>query len=146
MATGHWMKEKRVSETIDLPSFFDDYEDLAVEIVDDAESNEAEYCLPYSNRELADMICGAMDWEDFDLFEKQPFEEVYERRDEAELLAYAFISFLRYRLFKAAGEQGIGNALFNQKVMAYSEYWYIRLVEKWNQLSGDAPKIKPWVN
>ena len=134
-----------MGEALDAWSYFDPYEDLAVEIIDDAASNAAEYDLSYSNRELTEIICRSMGWEDFDLFETYDFEAVLFRGVAEELLAYGFVSFLRYRLFKAASEQGVGIAEFNARAMAYSEYWYIRLIERWGADNGKCAGRR-WVN
>lgn len=130
--------------SVDAESIFALYDDLAVEIIDDDRQNE-DVALSYSNRELAENICRAMQWEDFDLFESHDFESVNEGGDPATCLAYAFLSFLRWRVFTEASKRGIGIEAFNQKAAAYSEYWYIALVEKWNQQSEATP-MKAWVN
>lgn len=125
-------------------ALLDIYDDLAVEIVDDAAKN-TDADLPYSNRELAENICRSMDWEDFDLLGKFEFEKIAAEAPSPVVLAHAFISFLRWRLFRLASARGIGDEAFNQSCTAYSEYWYITLVRRWNELEG-GPVQKPWIN
>lgn len=130
--------------SVDAESIFALYDDLAVEIIDDDRPNE-DAALSYSNRQLAENICRKMAWEDFDLFEAHDFESVAEGGDEGTCLAYAFLSFLRWRLFTEASRRQIGIEVFNQKAAAYSEFWYIRLVERWNEQANGTP-MKAWVN
>lgn len=125
-------------------ALLDLYDDLAVEIVDEtAENTEAE--LPFSNRELAENICRAMGWEDFDLLAKYDFAEVEKTGQAEAVLAHAFISFLRWRLFRAATERSVGDAQFNQSCTAYSEYWYITLIRRWKSMTTGSP-LPSWVN
>ena len=125
--------------------FFAQYDDLAVEIVDrDAPIDDVG--LSFSNRELAQKICFAMGWEDFDLFEQHDFQKVFEENIPENCLTYAFISFLRYRLFSEAQQRGIGLPAFNERAVAYSEYWYITLVERWNSHNPDKPSTNNWKN
>lgn len=131
--------------SVDAENIFALYDDLAVEVIDDTRPN-TEAALAYSNRELAENICRTMKWEDFDLFESHDFETVHEGEDEGTCLAYAFLSFLRWRLFSEASKRGVGIEVFNQKAIAYSEYWYIKLVERWNSLNPAATPMKAWIN
>lgn len=129
---------------VDSESIFALYDDLAVEVVsDDSPNDDVE--LIFTNRELSEKICEKMGWEDFDLFETHDFEIAQERAVADECLAYAFISFLRYRLFTRASEGRVGVEAFNQSAAAYSEFWYIKLVEQWNELSDGTP-MKAWMN
>lgn len=130
---------------VDPEDIFRLYDDLAVEIIDDDRKNE-DVDLPYSNRELAENVCSAMKWEDFDLFEAHDFESVNEAGDGDTCLAYAFLSFLRWRVFTEASKRGIGVEAFNLKAATYSEYWYIALVEKWNSNNPNASPMKAWRN
>jgi len=130
------------TETIE--GLLDVYDDLAVEIVDSKSSN-ADVDLVYSNRELAENICRAMDWEDFDLLGFFDFQAIHDEGTAQEILAHAFVSFLRYRLFSAALRRGIGDSEFNQQTVAYSEYWYIKLVHRWNDLTHQRP-VSAWMN
>lgn len=128
----------------EIEAFLDVYDDLAVEIVDEDVKNEAA-ALDFTNQELAENVCRAMDWEDFDLLAHFDFAAVSDSGNVEHILAHAFVSFLRWRLFTAAMERGIGDNAFNQSCAAYSEFWYIALVHRWNDLSN-GPKMKPWVN
>ena len=130
---------------MDVEDIFALYDDLAVEVVSSTEPN-TDAALTYSNQELAENVCTAMGWEDFDLFDHHDFDTIYAAGDGNTCLAYAFLSFLRWRLFTMASTRGVGNEPFNQKSAAYSEYWYIRLVERWNESNPDSPAMKAWVN
>ncbi|AMO44155.1 hypothetical protein DSS3P8_097 [Roseobacter phage DSS3P8] len=131
--------------SIDTQGFLDLYDDIAVEIVDSAEPN-TDVDLTFSNRELSENICQAMDWEDFDLFETHDFQAIYDAADSASCLAYAFIAFLRWRVFTTASSRGVGEEGFNIRAATHSEYWYIKLVDRWNQQNPAAPQMKAWVN
>lgn len=130
--------------SIDPEDVFSLYEGIAVEIIDSTSPND-DVSLSYSNRELAENICQTMKWEEFDLFEHHNFEVVYEEGDAAKCLSYAFLSFLRWRLFTEASARGIGIEVFNIKAAAYSEYWYVKLVERWNESNAGSP-MKAWIN
>jgi hypothetical protein len=123
---------------------FSVYDDLAVEVVSDTRSNE-DVALSFSNRELAESICQAMEWEDFDLFETHDFEGVHKNNVPEACLAYGFLSFLRWRLFTRASAAGVGIESFNERAAAYSEYWYIRLIEAWNAHNPNAVPMKAWL-
>ncbi|WNL50700.1 hypothetical protein RPALISO_113 [Ruegeria phage RpAliso] len=126
-----------------VEGLFAAYDDLAVDIVSSAAPN-TDVDLTMSNRQLAENICEAMNWEDFDLLGKYDFEEVNTSENPAAILAHAFVSFLRWRLFSEAQKRGIGDAAFNLRCITYSEFWYIKLVNRWSTLNGG--KAKPWVN
>ena len=128
----------------EIEAFLDIYDDLAVDIVDEDVKNVAA-ALDYTNQELAEYICRIMDWEDFDLLGHFDFEAVHEEGNVEHILAHGFVSFLRWRLFSAALQHGIGDSEFNQSCAAYSEYWYIELVRHWNALTNGA-KMAGWVN
>jgi hypothetical protein len=130
---------------LDANNLLAPYDDIAVEVVSSREPNE-DVSLIYSNRELVEQVCGTMGWEDFDLFETHPFEDVHAAGVSDTCLAYAFIAFLRWRVFTTAAYRGVGVPAFSEKAAAHSEYWYIRLVERWNEKNVGAPKMRPWLN
>jgi hypothetical protein len=128
------------------------YDDIAVEVVSSDTSN-MDVSLAFTNRELVEHVCRALNVEDFDLFEEHAFELVYEehlaRGDDARAetpLAYAFIAFLRWRVFTIAMDRGVGIPTFSEKAASHSEMWYIRLVDLWNESNKDSPQIKTWMN
>lgn len=127
-----------------LERLLDIYDDLAVEIVDSQVQN-TDVDLPFSNHELAVNICRAMGWDDFDLLGFFDFPTVHDGGDAEEILAHAFVSFLRFRLFSTAIRQGIGSPEFNQSATAYGEYWYVKLVHRWNALTNNRP-VAAWLN
>lgn len=128
----------------DTESLFEPYDVLAVEVLGNHTKN-TDVSLSYTNQELAEHICQAMGWEDFDLFEHHDFPEVALSDDPAVCLSYAFLSFLRWRVFTTASARSIGVEAFNQKAAAYSEFWYISLVERWNNMAGASAPMKPWL-
>ena len=145
MDTGKLIRKGTRLTAFDTDQFFAAYDDIAVEIVDNSEPN-ADVDLSFSNRELAENICQVMAWEDFDLFETHDFEAVHRDGMAGVCLAYAFLSFLRWRVFTTAAARGVGIATFNDKAIAYSEYWYIKLVERWNSHNPNAKPMKAWIN
>jgi hypothetical protein len=145
MGTGKWMRKETRLTAIDTDQFFAAYDDIAVEIVDSSEPN-TDVDLVFSNRQLAENICRAMGWEDFDLFETHDFAGVYASGSADHYLAYAFLSFLRFRVFSTAARRGVGNVTFNAKAVAYSEYWYIKLVERWNEQNPVGRPMNAWLN
>ena len=126
-------------------TMFELYDDLAVLVVSSKMSNDS-VDLKYTNLELSENICSIMEWETFDLFETHDFQEVMDADEADKCLAYAFISFLRWRLFTEARKLGIGPDDFNINAAVYSEYWYIKLVERWSVLSGSSVSMKNWIN
>lgn len=129
----------------DSDNFLAPYDDIAVEVVDSTTPN-ADVGLSYSCRELAENVCQTMGWESFDLFEKHDFAVVNARGEGQECLAYAFIAFLRWRVFTTAASQNVGNQEFNAKASAHAEYWYIRLIDTWNKCNPNAPQMRAWTN
>lgn len=127
-----------------LERLLDIYDDLAVEIVDSKVLN-TDVDLPFSNHDLAVNICRAMDWDDFDLLGFFDFPAIHDSVEAEEILAHAFVSFLRFRLFSTALRQGTGSQEFNQSAAAYGEYWYIKLVHRWNTLTNSRP-VAHWLN
>lgn len=124
-------------------ALLDIYDDLAVTIVDDVQSN-VDVNLSLSNQEIAELVCTSMGWEDFDLLGHFDFDAAEKSSDTSTVLAHAFISFLRWRLFNAAAHQQIGDQEFNVQCVAYSEYWYLRLIQKWDTMeTGDTHKT--WI-
>jgi hypothetical protein len=129
----------------DVDSFLAPYDDIAVEVVDSTLPN-TDVGLTYSSRELAENICQTMGWESFDLFESHAFEKVAARAESSECLSYAFIAFLRWRVFTTAQERKIGAPDFNAKVAAHSEFWYIKLLDVWNKQNPGSEQMRPWVH
>lgn len=125
-------------------AILDVYDDLAVEVVSDNVPNTV-VDMPYSNMELSENICKAMDWEDFDILARHEFAEIEKSGEAKVVLAYAFLSFLRWRLFDEATRRGIGDADLNTRFCTYAEYWFIRLVKRWKFLSTGTPQTK-WLN
>lgn len=134
-----------MTEQLSLTDLMAPYDDVAVDVVDSTESN-ADVNLTFTNRELAENVCKTMNWESFDLFDKYDFEKVHAEGTPEECLAHAFVSFLRWRVFTLALQRGVGINEFSQRAAAYSEFWYIKLVSRWNESNPEAPQMKPWVN
>ena len=82
-----------------------------------------------------------MDWESFDLFEEHAFEAVLSAGDPETMLAYAYLSFLRWRVFTQASALQVGLEEFNQTAAAYSEMWYIKLVCAWSAANGNVVDV-----
>jgi len=127
--------------------FMDRYEDLGGQILDSALPNVA-YGLDYSNNELAGEICDAMDWDSFDIFQSIDFEATYENAGIEEVRAYCFLAFLRMDLFYTANAMGVGEKSFNMLAAALSEYWFKRLMDRFNFLHGDKEGVTPhpWIH
>lgn len=143
-----WLKKKKESPLTDksyVDHVLDMYEDVAVETVSSTAPN-TDVSLDFSNRELAEQVCQLMKWESFNLFETHDFDSVINRNVRDELLAYAFISFLRWRMFITSQSSGIGIPSFNERSAAYSEMWYVTLVEAWHMTAPDAVPVKRWVH
>lgn len=123
---------------VDTEQFFELYDAIAVEVVDSTAPN-TDAGLSMSNRAMAEKVCQIMGWEDFDMFESHDMQKAYDSNVAETCKAYAFVSFLRWRVFSIALQRGVGYESFNHKAATYSEYWYIALVERWAELSGVVP-------
>lgn len=145
MGTLYWKKLREELLLTELSNFIAPYDDIAVDIVSSSEPN-VDGGLPHSGKDLAEIVCKILGVEDFDLFEKHDFYEVHKRGVREECLAYAFIAFLRWRVFRTATERGVGIEEFNQKCTAHSEMWYIRLVDTWGSKVFPDVKCNLWIN
>ena len=127
----------------DVSDFFDQYDDIAVEVCDMPYPNEV---IPdFTNIEICGEICDLMDWEYFDIFDDIDINSIYESKDPNILKAYGFMYLLRWQVFSYAIEVGIGEAEFNERAVAHSEMWYLRLANRYVEvLGGDADKS--WLN
>lgn len=132
--------DNQISEELMAP-----YDDIAAELVVSKDLN-SDVDLPYSNWDLVEIVCKTLDVEDFDLFETHDFEHVHVHGNAERCLAYAFIAFLRWRVFSRALQLNVGIHSFSEKAQAHSEYWYIKLVDRWSQLNPDAKPMPKWVN
>lgn len=124
--------------------FFAPYDDIALEVCDNPYPN-TDLDLELSNTELCCEICDLLGVEYFDMFEDLVPAELLKSKDMGIVRAHAFIYLLRWQTFVSAKEQGIGTESFNEAAIAHSELWYIRLSERYVELSGGVPDGK-WVN
>lgn len=130
-----------------LNKLLDRYDDLAVDVVGDLESN-APRGLPYTNVEMTEIILEILNWESFDLFHAIDFEAAFNVTDSDHVRAYCFLAYLRYDLFIVAIAAGVGDESFNKTAAATSEYWFRRLKDRINTLSvGDTGATKHnWIH
>jgi hypothetical protein len=135
-----------IDERAQLEKFLDRYDDLACVVVEDQRPNDS-YGLDMCNQELVETICDALDWDGFSLFDNFDFEEVVKLDDKEVIRAYCFLAFLRMDLFWAALNGQIGDPVFNKFVATYSEYWFKRLLDRYNSLYKDEAETKHgWIH
>lgn len=123
--------------------FYDQYDDLATEICDNPFVNED---VGLSNQEMVEEICNLMNVEYFDLFDDLTPKRIEDGEDLDLIKAYAFLYYLRWQVFYTANEYSVGLKEFNEKAIAHSEMWYIRLTDRYRVLQGGGTADKTWVN
>ena len=127
----------------DIDDFFDQYDDIAVEVCDMPYPNEI--ISDYTNMEICSEICDLLDVDYFDMFADINITEEIKAENPERLKALGFIYLLRWQVFVAALEIGVGNQEFNERAIAHSEMWYIRLANRHLEvMGGDADKS--WLN
>ena len=109
-----------------IEAFFNQYEDIAVEVISDERPN-TQVGTDMSNADMAEAVCQIMDWEFFDLFDEYDYNLVYKSGTAPMVMAFCYIAFLRWELWRASIENNVGDADFNKKACAYDEVWYLRL-------------------
>lgn len=129
----------------DKMDFFARYNTLAAELVEDTETNLA-LGVPDSNAELAVKICTFMEWESFSLLAKMDFQAIYDGTNLKELLAHAYLAFLRLQLFSCAEQMEIGETQFNEMSAAHSEYWYLKLIDKFDAVDEGRNVTHEWLH
>ena len=136
-----------VDEREQLDRYLAQYDDLAMDVLDDGRSN-TRHGIPWSNAALAQAVLQGMDWEYFDLFAPVDYEGTYASDDADTIQCYAFIAFLRMMLFSAAYAAGVGEPEFNKSAAASSEYWFKRLWDRHEALEKgeDTPKPHKWIH
>ena len=128
-----------------VEGFLSQYDDLAIAVIDDQRPN-THADMEMSNAEMAAEACNIMEWEEFDLLYQFPFEEIYNTGSVSQILAYFYVAHLRPDLFNSAAIQDIGDREFNRHARAFSEYWYMKLRDKYDALVADAPVKHIWMN
>lgn len=136
-----------INERDQLNRLLDQYEDIAVEVIDDEDSNESRG-LPYTNAQMSNVILEEMGWESFDLFQDMDFAEVYASDDAGKIRAYCFLAYLRLDMFNIANHAGVGDADFNSVCAVASEYWFRRLLDRCTSLTTNSkqPTKHIWLN
>lgn len=134
-----------VDEREQLDRYLVQYEDLAIQVLDDDRPN-SHYGLPWSNTELTQIVLNDMDWEFFDIFETLPYAEIYTEGDDNAVRCYSFIAFLRMMLFSVAFANHVGDSEFNKLASAHSEYWFKRLQDRYGSFTKKDDTNHKWVH
>jgi len=134
-----------MNEETNVAEYFDQYEDLAVAVINDHRPNMTND-MEMSNMDMASEICDVLDWEEFDLFTPYDFEKAYNEGTAEEVRAHFYLTHLRLDLFYSAQEHGIGDEVLNRHAVAYSEYWWMRLRDKYEALHAGEPVKHMWLH
>ena len=125
--------------------FFDLYDELALAVLDDQRPN-THSGMEMSNADMVEEICRLMEWEDFDIFTPFDFEKVYKNGSLHQILAHFYLSHLRLDVFYSAKQEEIGDHLFNITASSFSEYWYLKLRDRYDALSSGRETTHSWVH
>lgn len=128
-----------------VAEFFDQYDDLALAVIEDQRPN-IQNGMEVSNAEMVEIICDMMDWEFFDLFTPYDFEDAYKNGSMNQILAHCYIAYLRCELFHSARQEGVGDFAVNQYAGAFSEYWYMKLSDKYDAMYIGESTSHSWVH
>lgn len=133
------------NEDPQVSTYFDQYEDLALAIIDDKRPN-FQNGLELSNIEMVAAICEIMHWEDFDLFAPYDFEDIYTNGELPQILAFFYLAHLRHELFYSALQGSIGDRNINIYAKVFSEYWYNKLQDRYNAIYTGQKTEHKWVH
>jgi len=128
-----------------VAEFFDQYDDLALAVIEDNRPN-MQNGMEMSNAEMVEAVCDLMGWEDFDLFASYDFEAAYKNGSMNQILAHFYIAHLRCELFYSARQENIGDYAVNQYAVAFSEYWYMKLRDKYDAMYAGESTSHGWVH
>lgn len=128
-----------------VSAFFDMYDDVALAVLDDQRPN-TDVGMEMSNSELTEEVCRLMDWEDFDVFTPFDFGKVYKSGATHQILAYFYLAHLRLEIFTAAQNEEIGDRLFNKTAISFSEYWYLKLRDRYDALYSGRETAHHWMH
>lgn len=134
-----------MSDDPQVYEFFEQYEDLACAVIDDDRPN-LHVDMEISNSEMTEEVCRLLGWPDFDLFDAYDFQKIYERGSMEQLLAYFYIAHLRLELFTSARIQRIGDHVLNQMACSFSEYWYLKLRDRYDSLYAGRETKHDWMH
>ena len=127
-----------------VEDFFMQYEDLALEVVEDERPN-TQFGTTMSNADMSEAVCQIMDWECFDLFDEYDYRMVYKSGAPPMVMAFCYVAFLRMELWSSAMDCEIGENAFNQQACAYDEMWYLRLRDRYAALVEQKDTKHPWL-
>jgi len=127
-----------------VAEFFDRYDEIALAVLDDTRPNH-QNGMEISNREMTEEVCRLMDWEDFDIFTPFDFGKVYKTGAVHQILAHFYIAHLRLEVFYSAQQEEIGDLLFNKTAISFSEYWYLRLRDRYDSLYAGEETSHKWL-
>jgi hypothetical protein len=125
--------------------FLSAYDELADAVLENTEPNTQDN-MEMSNAELTEQILELTGWESFDLLSSFDFDNIYQRGSMNQLLAYFYVAHLRYELFNAADHNDVGDSLLNRAALAYSEYWYLMLRDKYDSMYMGIETKHSWKN
>jgi len=134
-----------MSDHPQVEGFLNQYDDLAIAVIDDQRPN-LHVDMELSNAEMVEEVCRILDWEDFDLLTPYDFQTVYDTGSVSQILAHFYIAHLRLDMFNSALFQDIGERVFNKAACAFSEYWYMKLRDKYDALYSDEPVRHKWLH
>jgi len=134
-----------MSDHPQVEGFLNQYDALAMAVIDDQRPN-MQVDMELSNAEMVVEVCRILDWEEFDLMAPYDFKQIYETGSVSQTLAYFYIAHLRLDLFNSARYQNIGDHGFNKAACAFSEYWYMKLRDKYDALYTDQPVKHAWLH
>lgn len=125
--------------------FFDLYDGLALAVLDDRRPN-THSDMEMSNADMVEEICRLMEWEDFDIFTSFDFGKVYKDGSVDQILAHFYLAHLRLDVFYSAQQEKIGDNLFNKTAISFSEYWYLKLRDRYDALSSGQETAHSWMH
>lgn len=125
--------------------FFDLYDEVALAVLDDQRPN-THSGMEMSNADMVEEICRLMEWEDFDIFTPFDFGKVYKDGAVHQILAHFYLAHLRLEIFYSAKQEEIGDRLFNKTAISFSEYWYLKLRDRYDALYSGQETSHSWMH
>lgn len=122
------------------------YDRIAEAVLDDHENTRMHAGVPLTNKELCNLICVGMGWEDFDILDSFPFEDAYASGDLSVSRSHMFLAFLKHAVVRQALIEEHGNRDTNTILATYCELWYKKLSDKVVAMSEGKKLKHMWIH
>lgn len=129
---------------MNIEEYMEQYDEIASEVCNNDEPNMMFEDI--SNDEISMEICDALDIDTFDLLEDFSPNKALKTTNANVARGYAMLYLLRMEVFLLAKIRKIGNKDFNDKVIANSEYYYLKFSDIFKSIRLGEPVKHMWLH